>query len=66
LADRIGHDVMIDVADALYEATQDPRYIVPEEYLRMRRAGNLGFKTGMGFYDWRDSKNPEPVPFEYL
>jgi 3-hydroxyacyl-CoA dehydrogenase len=67
LADRIGHDVMIDVSNELYQATQDPRFVVPPEYLEMRKAGNLGFKSGRGFYDWTvDARNPSPVPFEQL
>jgi len=67
LADRIGHDVMIDVSNELYQATQDPRFVVPLEYLEMRKAGNLGFKSGRGFYDWTvDIKQPSPVPFEEL
>lgn len=67
LADRIGHDVMIDVANELYSATQDPRFVVPPEYLQMRKAGNIGFKSGRGFYDWKvDPKNPSPVPLEEL
>jgi 3-hydroxyacyl-CoA dehydrogenase len=67
LADRIGHDVMIDVANELYTATQDPRFVVPPEYLKMREAGNIGFKSGRGFYDWKaDPKNPTPVSLEDL
>ncbi len=67
LADRIGHDVMIDVANELYVATQDPRFVVPPEYLKMREAGNIGFKSGRGFYDWtEDPRNPTPVSLEDL
>jgi len=66
LADRIGHDVMIDVANALHAATQDPRFVVPVEYLAMRKAGLLGSKSGKGFYNWTDPKNPVPVPLEEL
>jgi 3-hydroxybutyryl-CoA dehydrogenase len=67
LADRIGHDVMIDVSNELYTATQDPRFVVPPEYMAMREAGNLGFKSGRGFYDWtEDPRNPTPVPLEEL
>lgn len=64
LADRIGHDVMIDVANELYAATQDPRYKVPCQYREMREAGNLGAKSGRGFYDWSDPKNPVPISYE--
>jgi 3-hydroxybutyryl-CoA dehydrogenase len=67
LADRIGHDVMIDVSNELYNATQDPRFVVPPEYLKMREVGNIGFKSGQGFYRWReDPRNPSPVPVDEL
>ncbi len=67
LADRIGHDVMIDVANELYAATQDPRFVAPPLYLLMRELGHLGFKTGTGFYDWReDSRNPRPLTVEQI
>jgi 3-hydroxyacyl-CoA dehydrogenase len=54
LADQIGLDVMVGVADNLYElAPDDERREVlqaPEPVRRMLRAGRLGTKTGGGFY----------------
>ncbi|MFH1977932.1 MAG: 3-hydroxyacyl-CoA dehydrogenase family protein [Candidatus Aenigmatarchaeota archaeon] len=67
LMDFIGTGTMIDVADELYAATQDPRYIVPQIYREMRKAGFLGFQSGRGFYDWTTNpKNPHPIPFNQL
>jgi 3-hydroxyacyl-CoA dehydrogenase len=62
LADQIGLDVMVGVADNLYElAPDDERREVlpaPEPVRRMLRAGRLGTKTGGGFYrrDKRDGR----------
>jgi 3-hydroxybutyryl-CoA dehydrogenase len=66
LTDFIGINTTILVAEELYNATLDPRYISPPILYKMREAGWDGFKTGRGFYDWSDRKNPKPVPFEEL
>lgn len=54
LADQVGLDVMVGVADNLYElAPDDERREVlpaPEPVRRMLEAGRLGTKTGGGFY----------------
>jgi 3-hydroxybutyryl-CoA dehydrogenase len=66
LTDFIGVNTTILVAEELYDATLDPRYIAPPLLYKMREAGWDGFKTGRGFYDWSDRKNPKPIPFEEL
>jgi len=66
LTDFIGVNTTILVAEELYQATLDPRYIAPPLLYKMREAGWDGFKTGRGFYDWSDRKNPKPVPFDEL
>lgn len=66
LHDYIGTNTMVLVADALHAATLDPRYRLPQFVYAMRDAGHIGFASGRGFYDWRDPKHPEPVPFEKL
>ena len=66
LTDFIGLNTTILVAEELYQATLDPRYIAPPLLYKMREAGWDGFKTGRGFYDWSDRKNPQPIPFEDL
>jgi len=54
LADQVGLDVMVGVADNLYElAPDDERREVlpaPEPVRRMLQAGRLGTKSGGGFY----------------
>jgi 3-hydroxybutyryl-CoA dehydrogenase len=66
LTDFVGVNTTILVAEELYAATLDPRYVVPKLLYDMREAGWDGFKTGRGFYDWSDRKNPEAIPFEKL
>lgn len=66
LTDYIGINTTILVAEELYQATLDPRYLVPPLLYDMRKAGWDGFKTGRGFYDWGDPKNPQPVSLEDL
>jgi 3-hydroxybutyryl-CoA dehydrogenase len=66
LTDFVGVNTAILVAEELYKATLDPRYIAPPLLYKMREAGWDGFKTGRGFYDWSDRRNPKPIPFEEL
>ena len=66
LLDYIGHDTMVNVARELEAATGDIRYQAPEKYLAMVTQGHLGKKSGHGFYDWTDPRNPIPIPMEEL
>ncbi|MGG0656665.1 3-hydroxyacyl-CoA dehydrogenase NAD-binding domain-containing protein [Rummeliibacillus pycnus] len=52
LADMIGLDTMLFVAETLFEETGDPKYRVPPLLRKHVRAGNLGRKSGKGFYEY--------------
>jgi len=45
----------------LYEETGDSKYRPSVLLRKMVDAGWLGKKSGKGFYDWSDPKNPMPV-----
>jgi 3-hydroxybutyryl-CoA dehydrogenase len=51
LADLIGLDTCLNIAEVLYEEFRDPKFAPPPVLRRMVTAGRLGKKTGSGFYD---------------
>jgi 3-hydroxybutyryl-CoA dehydrogenase len=52
LLDFVGLDTTLFIADAMYEEYKDPRYAAPPLLRRMVLAGQLGRKSGRGFYDY--------------
>jgi 3-hydroxybutyryl-CoA dehydrogenase len=52
LADLIGLDTMVAVADSLYAEFKEPLYASPPLLSRMVEAGLLGRKAGRGFYNY--------------
>ncbi len=52
LADLIGLDTTVAVAQSLYDEFKEPLYAPPPLLLRMVDAGLLGRKTGRGFYQY--------------
>ena len=52
LADLIGLDTLLFIADAIYDDFKDPQYASPTLLRKMVTAGWLGRKTGKGFYDY--------------
>ena len=52
LGDFIGLDVALDVTSRVHEATGDPYYEPPKVLRDLVRSGNLGRKTGRGFYEY--------------
>jgi 3-hydroxybutyryl-CoA dehydrogenase len=52
LADLIGLDTCLHIADVLYEEHRDPRFAPPPLLRRMVTAGQLGRKSGRGFYEY--------------
>lgn len=52
LSDLIGLDTMKLIADSMYDEYKDPHYASPPLLLRMVEAGQLGKKSGKGFYTY--------------
>jgi len=50
--DLTGVDIMANAARNIYAETQDPKFWPPELLQRMVTAGDLGRKTGRGFYPY--------------
>ncbi len=53
LADLIGMDTVLHIANAIYEELKDPLYAPPIILKEMVAAGRLGRKTGKGFYEYK-------------
>ncbi len=53
LADLIGMDTSLFIANAIYEELKDPLYVPPIILKKMVAAGWLGRKTGKGFYEYK-------------
>ena len=52
LVDLIGIDVHVHASEALHEALGEERMAPPERLVEMRDAGQLGRKSGQGFYSY--------------
>jgi 3-hydroxybutyryl-CoA dehydrogenase len=52
LLDLVGLDTSLSILDALYDEFRDPNYAAMPLLRRMVAAGQLGRKTGAGFYDY--------------
>ena len=53
LLDLVGLDTSLAILDALYEEFKDPNYAAVPVLRRMVSAGQLGRKSGAGFYDYQ-------------
>ena len=52
LADLIGLDTVLQIADVLFAEFREPAYAPPPRLRRMVAAGRLGRKSGAGFFDY--------------
>ncbi len=60
LMDKVGLDVVWDIEMVYYNESQDPKDYPPQALKDMIEAGNLGMKTGQGFYTYPDPDFEKP------
>ena len=61
LADFVGLDTTLYIANIMFDEFKERRFAPPAILKRMVQAGLLGRKSGRGFYDYSDPR--QPVPF---
>ncbi|GAB4449126.1 MAG: 3-hydroxybutyryl-CoA dehydrogenase [Bacteroidia bacterium] len=61
LADFIGLDVCLYIMRVLYEGYGNPKYAPCPLLVKMVDSGNLGVKSGMGFYDYSNKDSKELI-----
>lgn len=66
LADFIGLDVCLSIMQVLYEGLGNDRYAPCPLLVNMVAAGNLGVKSGEGFYDWSQGTKSPTVSKTFL
>ncbi len=62
LLDFVGIDTTLYIAEILFNEYREKRFAPPPLLKRMVLAGMFGRKTGRGFYNYADPKNPQPNP----
>lgn len=63
LADFIGLDTCLSILRVLHDGFGNPKYAPCPLLVNMVTAKKLGDKTGEGFYNYSDPKNPVVAPF---
>jgi 3-hydroxybutyryl-CoA dehydrogenase len=60
LNDFVGIDTTCYISEIMFNEYREKRFAAPPLMKRMVAAGLLGRKSGRGFYDYSDPKNPKP------
>ena len=60
LLDFVGLNTTYFIANIMFDEFREPRFAPPPLLKRMVLAGLLGRKSGRGFYDYSDPRNPKP------
>src|SRR3954447_17142355 len=61
LADFVGLDTLVAIADVMVDAYGEERFAAPDTLKKMVAAGDFGRKSGRGFYDY---SGDQPVPVD--
>jgi 3-hydroxybutyryl-CoA dehydrogenase len=62
LLDFVGLDTTYYIAEIMFDEFKERRFAAPPLLKRLVLAGWHGRKTGRGFYDYSDPKQPKPMP----
>lgn len=65
LLDFVGLDTTYYIANVMFDEFRERRFAPPPLLKRMVLAGWNGRKSGRGFYDYADPKNPRPMPLVF-
>ena len=66
LADFIGLDVCLSILDVMYKGFNNEKYIASKLLSKMVTDGNLGIKSGKGFYDYSEGPRNKKVSLEFI
>ncbi len=61
LGDFVGLDICLAIMDVLYKETGDSKYRACPLIRKMVRGGNLGVKSGKGFYIYNEDRTKTPI-----
>lgn len=61
LLDFVGLDTTLYIAEIMFNEFREKRFAPPPLLRKMVQVGMLGRKSGRGFYDYEDPKNPKPM-----
>jgi 3-hydroxybutyryl-CoA dehydrogenase len=64
LTDFVGLDTTYYIANIMFDDFKEKRFAPPPLLKRMVQAGLFGRKSGRGFYDYADPKNPRPINYK--
>jgi 3-hydroxybutyryl-CoA dehydrogenase len=65
LADFIGLDVCLSILEVMYEGFSDKKYAPCPLLIQMVESGNLGVKSGVGFYDYSEGPRNKKVSSQF-
>ena len=66
LADFIGLDICLSIMEVLHSGFGNPKYSPCPLLVNMVTAGNLGLKSGEGFYDYSEGVKNKKISLQFL
>jgi len=66
LADFIGLDVCLSILEVMHEGFNNDKYLPCSLLINMVKKGDLGIKSGKGFYDYSDGPRNKKIANEFV